>query len=91
MREIFDMVPPCCSTSLVALAVLLNVLQTYPTLDSVSLLLFSRLKVPNPKRLRKEDVLELKEPVLVDRVREVIEPFIDAVSPLELTGGVSIY
>lgn len=73
------------------LAVLLKVLQTYPTLDSVSFLLFSRLKVPNPKRLRRDDVFELKEPVLVDLVREVIEPFIDADSPLELTGGVSIY
>lgn len=40
---------------------LLNDRQSEPTLDSFSDLLFSRVKVPKPKRLR-SDVLELSEP-----------------------------
>lgn len=89
-KEAFDMLPGRESPSLVTLVFLLNVLQTDPTLDSVSFLLFSLLSVPKPKRLRREEALELNEPVLIDRARcEFIDPLIGVASPFELAGGVS--
>ncbi len=89
VREAFTVPLAWNSTSAVTLLVLLRVLQTDPTLDSVSCRLFSLLSVPNPKRLRKEDVLEVNEPVFVDLAREFIDPLMDDASPFELTGGVS--
>lgn len=47
--------------------VLLSVRQTEATFDSDSDLLFSRLNVPNPNFFRKDDALELREPVLTER------------------------
>ena len=46
-----------------ALVALLSVRHTEATLDSDSDLLFSRLRLPNPSLLRREDALELQEPV----------------------------
>ncbi len=61
-------------------AVLLSVRQTEPIFESASILLFSRL---NAKRLRSDEALELMEPVLIDRVREFIEPVAGVEWPLD--------
>jgi hypothetical protein len=70
---------------------LLKVRQTELTLDSESILLFSLLRVLKPNLLRKEEALELMDPVLVDlpRFMEFIEPLRGVFSPLLLPGGVS--
>jgi hypothetical protein len=52
---------------------LLSERQSEPTLDSFSDLLFSLVRVPNPKRFLK-DVFELIEPAAVKRPFESIEP-----------------
>ena len=72
-------------------AVLLKVRQTDPTFDSESILLFSLLRLLNPNLFRKEEALELMDPVLTDlpRLTELIEPLRGVGSPLLLPGGVS--
>lgn len=50
------------------------------TFDSGSFLLFSRLKVPSPNLLFRDDALELRDPVFIDRVL-VREPVADLVLP----------
>jgi hypothetical protein len=72
-------------------AVLLKVRQTDPTFDSPSILLFSLLRLLKPNLLRKEEALELIDPVLTDlpRFAELTEPLRGVGSPLLLPGGVS--
>jgi len=67
--DAFDRLPVWDEVSPVFFVFLLRVRHTEATLDSVSNLLFSRLKLPNPNLLRSEDALELREPVLKDLVR----------------------
>lgn len=68
--EAFDRLAGCEGLSVVVLLLLLKVRHTEATFDSEdSDLLFSRLKFPNPNRLRRDEALELREPVLTDRVR----------------------
>ena len=62
------------------LAFLLRVRHIDATFDSVSFLLFSRLKVPSPNLLFKDDAFELRDPVLNDRVL-VKEPVADLELP----------
>ncbi len=62
------------------LAFLLRVRHIDATFDSDSLLLVSRLKVPSPNFFFNDDALELREPVLIDRVL-VREPVADLVLP----------
>lgn len=62
------------------LAFLLRVRHIDATFDSDSFLLFSRLKVPSPNLLFRDDALELRDPVLIDRVL-VKEPVADLVLP----------
>ena len=59
---------------------LLRERQSEPTLDSFSDLLFSRSKVPNPKRLL-NDVLELSEPAAAYRLLESMEPQFGVLKP----------
>lgn len=65
-REDFERLEGCEWPSTVDL-VLLSVRQTEATFDSDSDLLFSRLNVPKPNFFRKDDALELREPVLSER------------------------
>ena len=65
-RDILERLAGCGRVS-PALVALLRVRQTEATLDSDSDLLFSRLRVPNPNFLRREDALELQDPVLMGR------------------------
>lgn len=65
-RDIFERLAGCGRFS-PALVALLNVRHTEATLDSDSDLLFSRLKVPKPNFLRREEALELQEPMLSGR------------------------
>ena len=58
------------------LAFLLRVRHIDATFDSDSFLLFSRLKVPSPNLLFRDDAFELRDPVLIDRVL-VKEPVMD--------------
>ena len=62
------------------LAFLLRVRHIDATFDSDSFLLFSRLNVPSPNFLFKDDAFELRDPVLMDRVL-VKEPVADLVLP----------
>ena len=62
------------------LAFLLKVRHIDATFDSDSFLLFSRLRAPSPNLLFKDDVFELRDPVLIDRVL-VKEPVADRVAP----------
>jgi hypothetical protein len=74
-----------------ALVVLLRVRHTEATLDSDSDLLFSRLKVPNPNFLRREDALELQEPVLTERSSlSELEVDVDALLPSSGKAGVPV-
>lgn len=67
-REAFDRLGGWGWLSPGLLAFLLNVRQIDATFDSDSFLLFSRLKVPNPNFLRREDVFEFIDPLFIDRV-----------------------
>lgn len=58
------------------LAFLLRVRHIDATFDSGSFLLFSRLKVPSPNLLFRDDAFELRDPVFIDRVL-VKEPVAD--------------
>lgn len=60
------------------LAFLLKERHIDATFDSDSFLLFSRLKVPSPNLLFRDDVFELRDPVFIDRVL-VREPMADLV------------
>lgn len=62
------------------LAFLLRVRHIDATFDSDSFLLFSRLKLPSPNLLFRDDAFELRDPVLIDRVL-VKEPVADLVLP----------
>lgn len=65
-RDNFERLAGCGRLS-PALLVLLRVRHTEATLESVSNLLFSRLRVPKPNFRRREEALELQEPVLTER------------------------
>ena len=73
-------------------ALLLRLRQTDPAFASDSCLLFSRLGVLNPNRLRMDEALELSEPVLTDRARfsEFIDPVTGVACPLTLGGRESV-
>lgn len=62
------------------LAFLLRVRHIEATFDSDSFLLFSRLRVPRPNLLFRDDAFELRDPVLIDRVL-VQDPVADRVLP----------
>ena len=62
------------------LGFLLSVRQIEATFDSDSFLLFSRLNVVSPNLFFKDDALELRDPVLIERLL-VSEPVADLVPP----------
>ena len=68
----------CLSPGLFAF--LLNVRHMDATFDSDSFLLFSRVKVPKPNFLRNDEVFELIDPVLNERVRDK-DPVAEVVLP----------
>ena len=62
------------------LVFLLRVRHIDATFDSGSFLLFSRLRVPSPNLLFRDDAFELRDPVFIDRV-SVKEPVADLLVP----------
>ena len=77
-REALDRLAGCEWPSPGLLAFLLRLRQIDATFDSESFLLFSRLNVLSPNLFFRDDALELRDPVLIDRVL-VKDPVADLV------------
>lgn len=67
INEALERLAGCTYASPVVFVVLLRARQTEATFDSDSDLLFSRFGAPKPNFLRRDEALELKEPVLTVR------------------------